>query len=43
MEERVLGLNKLVKDAVANGVFPGANYVVVTDDDVYYVVLVIVN
>ena len=36
MEERVLGLNKLVKDAVANGVFPGANYVVVTDDDVYY-------
>ena len=36
MEEKVKGLNNIMKEAVENGVFPGANYVIVTDKNEYY-------
>ena len=34
--DKVKGLNLIMEEAVSEGVFPGANYVVVTDDDEYF-------
>ena len=34
--EKVKGLNKIMEEAVKEGVFPGANYVVVTDEEEFY-------